>query len=548
MALFGAFTKQTSKEIDVLRHDVGIFKNLINERHHPLDLVRELLSNAGASQVGATRIEVSYTKDTQGHVFDVSDNGCGMDFSNDANNVGRLDRFLGLGLSSIVGEKSDEFSWKGLGSKLAYQSRRVMIETRAEGHPLYEVRINEPWDTLAKNSVPRPRITEHPNSDSPTGTRIKVLGHPPHRRDEPFTVDEIRNFLLRRTFFGYTRLRPNPPDIILSVFGKIERLDFGFPEFRGVDFPNWLSLDAGRKTLFVNMALERPPSMSARLKGFITWEPEQFNLSDGNLNTGLILSSRGIPYFEVPMADLGFRKIASSPGRARVCLVADCDQVYSQMNLSRSGLVDSEATVELTDMLRQLAEHLQTSDEYAEFRRMKTKLRRAKQGAAIATDQASIRSDSQNWVVLDRDGAPPLVLMREPRNETEAAAILWKLESLEALPFEKFQTVGYPGASRNPDLFVNFQEDKGTEATQAALFEAGNTFCSYKHHEDMPSLQPKIICWDLGGRKTRLGTTDKKYKFTVDGGGPEVPVYVMKLMDGLSVLSTRELRARGVRI
>jgi len=548
MALFGAFTKQTSKEIDVLRHDVGIFKNLINERQHPLDLVRELLSNAGAGEVGATRIEVSYTKDKQGHVFDVSDNGCGMDFSNDAENVGRLDRFLGLGLSSIVGEKSDEFSWKGLGSKLAYQSRRVMIETRADGHPLYEVRINEPWDTLAKNAVPRPRITEHPNSDCPTGTRIKVLGHPPHRRDEPFTADEIRNFLLHRTFVGYTRLRPNPPDVILSVLGRIERLDFGFPEFRSIDFPNWLSLDAGRKTLLVNMALERPPSMSVRLKGFLTWEPEPFGLREASLNTGLILSSRGIPYFEVPLEGLGFRRIAGSPGRAKVCLVADCDQVYSQMNLSRSGLVDSEATVELTDMLRQLAEHLQTSDEYAEFRRMKTKLRRAKQGAAIATDQASIRSDSQNWVVLDRDGAPPLVLMREPRNETEAAAILWKLESLGALPFEKFQTVGYPGASRNPDLFVNFQEDKGTEATQAALFEAGNTFCSYKHHEDMPSLQPKVICWDLGGRKTRLGTTDKKYKFTVDGGGPEVPVYVMKLMDGLSVLSTRELRARGVSI
>ncbi len=447
-----------------------------------------------------------------------------------------------------MGEKSDEFSWKGLGSKLAYQSRRVMIETRAEGHPLYEVRINEPWDTLAKNSVPRPRITEHPNSDSPTGTRIKVLGHPPHRRDEPFTAAEIRNFLLRRTFFGYTRLRPNPPDIILSVFGQIERLDFGFPEFRGVDFPNWLSLDAGRKTLFVNMALERPPSMSVRLKGFITWEPEQFNLSEGNLNTGLILSSRGIPYFEVPMADLGFRKIASSPGRAKVCLVADCDQVYSQMNLSRSGLVDSEATVELTDMLRQLAEHLQTSDEYAEFRQLKKKLKQAEQGEALAKDQASMRSADQKWVVLNRDAQTPIVLMREPRNETEATAILWKLESLGALPFEKFQTVGYPGSSRKPDMFVNFQEEAGTEPMSAALFEAGNTFRSYKHRDALPVQQPQVICWDLGGRTKRLSETAKKYKFTVDAGGPQVPVYVMKLMDGLSVLSTRELRERGISI
>ncbi len=548
MALFGGFTKQTSREIDVLRHDVGVFKNLINERQHPLDLIRELLSNAGANEIGATRIEVSYTKDKQGHVFDVSDNGCGMDFTENAERVGRLDRFLGLGLSSIVGAKSDEFSWKGLGSKLAYQSHRVMIETRADGHPLYEVRINEPWDTLARNQVPRPRITEHPNSDCPTGTRIKVLGHPPHRQEEPFTADEIRQFLLHRTFAGFTRLRANPPNVILSVLGSIERLDFGFPEFRGVDFPNWLSLDEGRKTLLVNMGLERQPSMNVRLKGFLTWEPEQFGLSDEKLNTGLILSSRGIPYFEIPLRAFGGRKVASSPGRARVCLVADCDQVYSQMNLSRSGLVDSEVTVEFADMVGQLFRHLEGSDEYAAFRRLKTKLRQAKQDATLAKDQASIRSADQKWVVLNRPGSPPVVLMREPKNETEAAAILWKLESLGALPFEKFQTVGHPAASRSPDLFVNFQEEQGGEMMSAALFEAGNTFRSHKLRGGAPSQLPRIICWDLAGRKTHLSETEKTYKFTLDTGGPEIPVYVMKRMDGLTVMSTRELRARGISI
>ena len=46
----------------------------------------------------------------------------------------------------------------------------------------------------------------------------------------------------------------------------------------------------------------------------------------------------------------------------------------------------------------------------------------------------------------------------------------------------------------------------------------------------------------------RLNKTDKKYKFTVDTESARVPVYVMKLMDGLSVMSTRELRDRGVRM
>ena len=90
-------------------------------------------------------------------------------------------------------------------------------------------------------------------------------------------------------------------------------------------------------------------------------------------------------------------------------------------------------------------------------------------------------------------------------------------------------------------------------ADTSPLFEAGNTFRSYKRRDDPPPQRPKIICWDLAGlggkgKRSRLAETEKKYKFTIDAGGPEIPVYVMKLMDGLSVMSTRELRARGINI
>jgi len=551
MTLFGSFFKSTSKEIDIPRHDVAIFKNLIKERQHPLDLVRELVSNAGAREVGATRIEISYIKDKLGHVFDVSDDGCGMDFSDDPARVGRLNRFLGLGLSSIVGEKSDEFSWKGLGSKLAYQSRRVVIETRADDGPLYEVKIDGPWDSLNRNVVPKPRITEHRDPECPSGTRIKVVGHPPHRQEEPFTVEEIRRFLLHRTFAGFTRKREHAPTIVLSVLGEIERLGFGLPEFRGMEFPEWLAVDARRNALLVNMSLLRPPSMCVRLKGFLTWDPGQFGLTEGDLNTGLILSSRGIPYFELPLQKYGARRIAkSNPGKAKMCLVAECDQVYSEMNLSRSGLVDSALTLEFGDVLKQLLEHLETSAEYAEFCRLRTESRREAQVAILAKDRRKIASEDQNWVVLDRAGTGPKVLMREPKNEAEVIAILGKLESLGALPFEKFQTIAHPTATHGPDLFVSFQEEKTAETISMAMFEAQNKFYSYKPGDHLLSQHPSVICWDAParGRKARLNKTGKKYKFTVDAENCQIPVYVMKMMDGLSVLSTRELRKRGIQI
>jgi hypothetical protein len=115
--------KAKSREVSPAFSEVAIFKQLIKERAHPLDLVRELLSNAGAEEVGAKKIEIGYTQDKDGHIFEVADDGCGMSYTGSTELPGRLDRFLGLGLSGIVGHQSDEFSWKGLGSKLSYQSR-----------------------------------------------------------------------------------------------------------------------------------------------------------------------------------------------------------------------------------------------------------------------------------------------------------------------------------------------------------------------------------------------------------------------------------------
>lgn len=238
---FGDSISGKSKEVALIINEVSIFKQLIKERKEPLDLVRELLSNAGAKEVGASKIEISYTKDKEGHIFEIVDDGCGMNYTGNINMLGRLDRFLGLGISGITGKESDEFSWKGLGSKLAYQSRRVEIETCPGGnHPLMEVKINEPWKTINDNNIPKPRITQHPADQK--GTKIRVIGHPPHRLENPFTFQEIKTFLLHRTFSGFTHEREKEPQIILSVLGKIEELEFGFPEFRDINFDSFANI------------------------------------------------------------------------------------------------------------------------------------------------------------------------------------------------------------------------------------------------------------------------------------------------------------------
>jgi len=141
-----AFEKARAKEVDLYLQEVSLMRQLIKERRHPLELLRELVSNAAAREVQAQNIWIRcYPHPEDIYVFEVEDDGIGMDYSDGpGGDYARLNRFLALGLSAVVGAKSDEFSWKGLGSKLAFHSRRLTVETFTGSGPVRRVEINEP--------------------------------------------------------------------------------------------------------------------------------------------------------------------------------------------------------------------------------------------------------------------------------------------------------------------------------------------------------------------------------------------------------------------
>jgi hypothetical protein len=549
----GDTVKSKSQEVKPAVNEVSVFKQLIKERAHPLDLIRELLSNSGAEQVEATRIDISYTQDKDGHIFEISDNGCGMNYTGNVSVPGRLDKFLGLGLSSIVGIASDEFSWKGLGSKLAYQSRRVEIETCiGEPNLTYDVRVNEPWETLNSNNVPRPRISDYPSQ--PRGTKIKVIGHPPHKKgQDPFTFEEIKTFLLHRTFAGFTRDRNNPPQIWLSVLGRTEQVPFGFPEFKTIDFHSFegLSLDESAQILYIDLTPKSSKDLRVRMKGFLTWDPSGHGLQWDNYNTGLILSVKGIPYFNLDMEEYGSTSIRTArPGEERTCLVLECDAIQEEMNISRSALVDSSQTDELKKVVAELFDTIEKSEVYLAFRRLPERRKVEKQGGILAETKRAIEQPNQTWVVLDKGSDGISVLMREPHNENEVNALIWKLEALGALPFENFNSLAYIGAASGPDLLANFQEDKAGEPHRAVVIEIENNFYNYKTHGHVPTQYPRVICWDVpsSGRKAKINKTSKPYKFTLTTEDYQVHIFAIKYMDGIKILSREELQKRGVSI
>lgn len=549
----GDIIKSKAKEIDPIFAEISILKQLIKERVHSLDLLRELLSNSGSKQVSSKNIEISYTKDREGHIFEIADDGCGMNFTGNNQSPGRLDRFLGLGLSGIIGIESDEFSWKGIGSKLSYQSRRVEIETcKGEGTPLYDVKINEPWDTICHGSIPKPKMAEYDGQTA--GTKIRVIGHPPHRMDETFSIEDIEKFLRHRTFAGYTKKRIDKPRIRLSVLGQVKEISFGFPEIQDIDFDEvaklGISLDESTKTLFFYLSSDGKNTIPVVVKGFITWQAEKYNLSPSNLNTGLILSVKGIPYFTLDMNDYGVKSIKTArPGENKTCIIVECDSIQEEMNISRSGLVDSPRTLELQKAVSKIFEKIETSDEFLRFRSLPEKSKHEKQSDVLLDEKTEIEKDDQNWVVYEKENRIT-VLIREPKYEAEVNALIWKMEAMNILPFEVFSSLAYIGAASGPDLLVNFQEEKGSEPQRATVFEIENNFYQYKTHGHTPIQYPKVLCWDIpsSGRKVRLGKTQKDYKFTLSTDEYQVHIYVIKLMEGIKIYSRKELLGKGIKM
>ena len=218
------------------------------------------------------------------------------------------------------------------------------------------------------------------------------------------------------------------------------------------------------------------------------------------------------------------------------------------MNTSRSGLVGSTKTIELKRIVSEIFQRIESYEEYLTFRTMPEKKKHEKQSEILLKDKQGIDLKEQNWVVYEKPGSKPRVLIREPKNEQEVNALIWQMEALDALPFEKFKTLAYIGAAKGPDLLVNYQEEKGSEPQLAAVFEIENNFYNYSTHGHTPGQYPKVICWDIPsqGRKVKVNKTNKPYKFTINCDDYQVHVFVIKLMDGIRVFSRDELDNKGI--
>lgn len=534
------FTK--ARSIDPIVKEVAVMKQLILEQIHPLELVRELVSNAGASEVGARNISIAYyIHPDYGQTFEVVDDGCGMNFTNNKDLPGRLDRFLGLGFSAVAGLEADEFSWKGIGSKLTYHSRRIEIET-CDGRNACSVSVNEPWETIENGRIPKSLVAEHDLVDGqPTGTKIKVFGNP-LTRVEPFTFEEIKDYLVHRTFVGFTKDRDNPPRIYLKAQNRGEFIQFGFPELSNLPAESPEGTVIINPPIVVKKTLEgKNKSVQVVVKGFYTWDDSLYGLDDVHMNTGLILAVKGIPYFTLNLKELGSGQLAvANPGVGKTCLIMECDSIQSEMNISRSGLVSSELTQlfnkAATDAIRQIED----SQRHRDFRLVPKKRKDKVSAKELKERKLDLEKPTQKWVYLKTSDSRLIRLIREPQNETDTLAILWKLEALNALPFPTFESLAY--SPKGADLIVHFQEDETSNTERFSTFEAEFRFFNFKEHGHFIPQFPTVICWELAPKpKLSVKSTAKLYKHVVSLAESTLRIFTLSKIPNLFVATEEEI-------
>lgn len=521
-------------------HDIrvsgpSLIKQAVQNISDPLDMVREALSNCCAYEVKAKKVILTvYKHPDYGATFSFFDDGIGMDYTRGAEgpDQGRLNRFLNLGFSGVIGVSADEFGWKGLGAKLMYWCRQLEIDTVSErDRKRYKVYVQDPMGALEKTKplLPEPMVAEYTvPKDQPTYTRITVYGYDGGRWTSDYESDELKVYLFHRTILGCTREEraSKLPEIVLKHPDGEETLKPGYRFIRPKP-QSWrtvviepisarVATDDGRETVEV------------LLRGGFTLDTgntgTEFSVTPGNLNAGINASVLGIPYFPLDFSE--FR--GDFRAGYKLCnFVAECDQL--NLNMGRSSYVTDSRSRAFESAVRRALAKVKELDAYKQWVENEEKLRREELSDSLNERKQKLQDPSQNWVFVEGN-----LVHVEPSNEKDTLAILWKLEAMHKLPFHYFRSLQHTSLE-GIDLICDYQE---TKESQKRLFESVEVefkLQNYLDHEHVPSQTGLIFCWALKPNPSVNLKKVSDYRFNWDVQGSIVPVYVISRFPGIAV-------------
>jgi len=523
---------------------IGIIKQIIQNRGHPLDIIREALSNSCSREVGASYFKITIFYDgTYGWSFIFEDDGIGMNYTGekDAEKQGRLDKFLNLAYSGVAGIRSDEFGYKGLGSKLMYLSRKLEIETKTKDGECYKVEVHDPMGKLLRKSkpeLPKPLIYKLPPDtlSFPSGTIIRVYGYDGGKKYPEYEdVEKLKKYLYFRTLVGYTRperVKEGFPKIIIKTPAIPDgmELKIGFPWIRKEgDHVEGQKIGVIDPPIKVVKEDNRGNKVTVILKGGYALKTSEFGMSDygilQSLGVGLTYAWRGIPLF-----NLDFNRYRP-PGFElyyKFCrFVVECDDIETDIARSRvasDGIKEPLFTAALREAFRKIME----TDDYKEWVKYRRELKKKDLAKTLNQRKQELLKPDQRWVFYKGE-----LIHKEPDNENDVRALLWKLEALKALPFYYFKTLEHT-AQKGIDIIAEYQEKEYSERKLYQAVEVEYILEHYSYHEHVPEQTSLIIAWDSKNRE-KLTKVEGEWRYVWDYMGNNLNVILLKYLPGIEV-------------
>lgn len=525
-------------------HDLSAFKQVMESRSHPLEMVREAISNMMAPEIGATEVTIQhYQHPDYNASFIFKDDGIGMTFTGDPETPGRLDRFIGLAFSKAAGLGGDYWGWKGLGSKLMLNCNKLTLETWTGCNTdlVYRVEIFNSRNCLL-NEPPQEPIYEltkrnHNSSDS-NGTKIEIFGYDGGKYN--YTFDELKNYLYLNTAVGLTREMQNLPSVSLSVQGQKEVLSIGFKYI--IDQSSWNTVVTKTpitKSEKVTTDEEKEIIVEVTLKGGFTLETGKFGLSARKYNTGLRLSVRGIPYFQLPLYEFKGNKF--NQYKDLCSFIVECDALGAKLNMDRSNISNQYGEDAIVSAFRRLTtkcfDEFAELEDYKNFEYKKRNEDENSKASALRDRQVALSNKNQEYVCV-QNGDELKVLHKVPDSEHDTLALFWKLESLGLLPFSKFITLEHTSHA-GIDVIATYLIDEQSTIKQFESIEFEFSFSNFIKHGHNPKQTSMIICWVVDKPRDLQKINEHFYRYNING--LSIPVYEIKNFPSLIIKKYDEI-------
>ena len=532
--------KPTEHEISV---GIGIIKQVVQNRGNPLDVIREALSNSCAKEVGASYFKITVFYDgAYGWSFILEDDGIGMDYTGKKEpfKQGRLNKFLNLAYSGVAGLESDEFGFKGLGSKLTYLCRKLEIDTKTKEGENYKVIVEDPYEKLLKKEkpeLPTPKIFEGGASvSSEHGTIIRILGYDGGiKYSEYENPDKLKQYLNFRTLIGYTRqerIGEGFPEITLKTPAALDE------EVISLSFP-WIKKEGdhveGQKIgciappIVVTKDDKKGNKVTITLKGGYALKTGEFGMTDYGIfeskGLGLTYAWKGIPYFNL---DFNRYKPQGFDLYYKFCrFVVECDDIETDIARSRT-VADGVKEPLFTAALREAFRKVMETEDYREWAKYRRYLRKKELGTTLNQRKEELQTKEQRWVYFKGK-----LLHKEPSSEQDVRALLWKLEGMDGLPFYNFRTLEHT-AQRGIDIIAEYQEKDFSERKLFQAIEVEHILENYSDHDHVPEQTSLIIAWDSKHRD-KLTKVECDWKYVWEYTGHNLNIILLKYIPEIEV-------------